>query len=149
MDFIKLTPQVMSTFQTGAVALPDGLRATDLFATVHTRASGPGTTTHRLRLPPNILAALVQTLSEALGETAPNQIQRLLDRASIARVETTKTGQIGFVLTLEQTNTSRTHERPVRLFVTPDQLVALAELLAAAAQQHGLRTQPPEHPTVQ
>jgi hypothetical protein len=86
----------------------------------------------RLRLPPNMLHAVVQSLSEAAGERPPGEIQRLFEEASLTPVKVNRTGLSGFVLTMKQRNTSQGTELPVEMFVAEDQLAGLAELLNAA-----------------
>jgi hypothetical protein len=122
---------VIASFRIATVNLPNGLQVKDLFVMGRTTQHGPEQTV-RLRLPPNMLHAVVQSLSEAAGERPPGEIQRLFEEASLTPVKVNRTGLSGFVLTMKQRNTSQGTELPVEMFVAEDQLAGLAELLNAA-----------------
>lgn len=129
----SLTPLVIGSFQLGSVSFPNGRTATDLFATGITKPGGPEQTS-RLRLPPEVLAALVQDLSERATPDDPTRIQRLFHKASLMPAVIDRTNTPGFVLTLEQTNSDQGNARPVRMFLSQEQLTGLAELIREALE---------------
>lgn len=122
---------VISQFQLGKVTLPNGNEAIDLFVSGQSRRDGP-TQTIRLRLPPNVLHAVVQSLTEAAGAKPAGQVQRLFDQASLTPVQLDASGLLGYLLTMQQKNPSQGRELPVEMFVEGTQLAGLAELLNQA-----------------
>lgn len=138
---------VIESFRIASVSLSNGLQVKDLFVVGRTTQPGPEQTV-RLRLPPNMLHQVVQSLSEAAGERPPGDIQRLFEEATLTPVHVNRTGASGFVLKMSQLNTSQGKELPVEMFVDQDQLAGLAELLneAVASRQTGVRADGPGGP---
>lgn len=95
--------------------LPVAAPPTDLFVTGRATRDSPDQTI-RLRLPPNILHGLVQTLSEADAVRPAGQVQRLFDQASLTPVLVNHSETEGFVLKLSQKNVSQGKELPVEMF---------------------------------
>lgn len=139
----KLPVNVVTTFQVGQVALSPTEVVHDLFVSSKTTPTSQ-VHTKRLRLEPGMLAAMAHTLSETAAADPLTKdrfrVQRLLERASIdpLTVKTAAGPVLGFLLTLHQTNNSKTAERPVEVFLAPDQLLAMAGLLQAAISEHKL-----------
>lgn len=147
-DVPKLPIELMSTFRLAGVRLQSGSTAVDLYAGLKTKPDDPGRTT-RIRLTPQMQSELIQSLQEAqLEDLGEARVQRLFDKATLTRVELSEQKQEGFVLSLEQTNAGGGRALPARVFLTPSQLLGLADLLGAAIAQHRLRP-PPTFPVVQ
>ena len=135
---LKLPPNLIVSFQTAGISLPNGQPMADLFVTVKSKESAPGKPI-RLRMTTTMHEALAYSLTEALVSPAEDRIQRLFQKASITSVVTSPGNQEGFVLTLEQTNTSQGHQNPIRMFFAPEQLSGLVDALREALAQHQSR----------
>lgn len=136
MEIHKISPLLMESFQLSGLELPSGKSVIDLFAAVKSSPADPGQTI-RLRLPPQIQAALAYSLQENLPtDLKDNQIQRVLQGASIVHVVTAPSNEEGFLLTLQQTNNSQGQERPIQMFLSLPHLEGLLDVLQQALDRH-------------